>query len=339
MTAPPAHRIRLTDPAELIAAVPHLLGFHPRDSLVVVALDGRRLGLTLRADLPPPGEEVLLAEQVMLPLLRQRLTGVLLLVVGGPPGRDGDVPGRVVVDAVDDALAEKGVPVEHAAWTAGTQPGALWRCHDDPGCGGAVDDPATSALAAATVAAGAVTFGSREELAALLAPDPPEVLARRAKLFAAADAEHPLQADPAARRARDLAGLHADAARGELTLDDETVVAAASALCDHRVRDSCLGWSVGEGAAAAEQLWLALVRAVPGVARAEPAAMLACTAYLRGDGALAGLALEAALAASPEHALARLLHAALEDSLPPGLLCSVARDAAADAAVALGSTE
>lgn len=339
MTAPPGHRVRLTDPAELIAAVPHLLGFHPRDSLVVVALDGRRLGLTLRADLPPPGEEDLLAEQVVLPLLRQRPTAVLLLVVGGPPGPDGDVPGRAVIDAVDDALANEGVGVEHAVWTAGTQPGALWRCHDDPGCGGAVDDPAVSALAAATVAAGVVTFGSREELAALLAPDPPEVLARRASLFEAADAEHPLRPEAAARHARDLARLHADAARGELALDDEAVVAAASALCDHLVRDSCLGWSVGEEAAAAEQLWLALVRAVPGTARAEPAALLACTAYLRGDGALAGLALEAALAASPEHALARLLRAALDDGLPPGLLRSVARDAATDAAVTLGSAE
>jgi hypothetical protein len=51
MSTAPATRVRLTDPSELIAAVPHLLGFHPRDSLVVISLDRRRLGMTLRADL------------------------------------------------------------------------------------------------------------------------------------------------------------------------------------------------------------------------------------------------------------------------------------------------
>jgi hypothetical protein len=194
-------------------------------------------------------------------------------------------------------------------------------------------------MAAATVAAGAVTFASREELAGLLTPDPAEALARRGRLLAAADAEHPLDPATAALRVQRLGQLHAAAAGGALVLDDAGVVEVASALCDHRVRDGCLAWSVGAGGAAAEQLWLALVRATPAPERAEPAALLACTAYLRGDGALAGLALEVALAACPEHALAGLLRAALDGGLPPDLLRSVARDAAAAAGAVLGFDE
>ena len=88
-------------------------------------------------------------------------------------------------------------------------------------------------------------------------------------------------------------------------------------------------WCTGAGAAAAERLWLALVRATPAPERAEPAALLALTAYLRGDGALAGVALDAALNACPHHSLSGLLRAALDGGLPPELLRGVAEDAAA----------
>src|SRR4051812_50152036 len=46
--------VRLTSPGEIAAAVPHLCGFVPSESLVAVSLRGdrRRIGLTLRFDLP-----------------------------------------------------------------------------------------------------------------------------------------------------------------------------------------------------------------------------------------------------------------------------------------------
>ena len=56
--AGPPLRLRLREPGELVAAVPHLLGFVPTDSLVLAAVhddDGRpRLGAVVRVDLPPP---------------------------------------------------------------------------------------------------------------------------------------------------------------------------------------------------------------------------------------------------------------------------------------------
>jgi len=347
MSTAPATRVRLTDPSELIAAVPHLLGFHPRDSLVVISLDRRRLGMTLRADLVDPEHRELLAEQLTGPLVHQRLTGVVLLVVGGVPGRvdaggdpdAGELPHRTLVDTVDEVLAAEGIGVQHALWAASTSPGVPWCCYDEPGCAGTVGDAATSPMAAATVAAGAVTFANREELAGLLTPDPAEALTRRGRLLAAADAEHPLDPATAARRVERLGQLHAAATGGALVLEDTSVVEVASALCDHRVRDGCLAWSLGSGAAAAEQLWLALTRATPAPERAEPAALLACTAYLRGDGALAGLALEVALAACPEHALAGLLRTALDGGrrgVPRDVAQQVGRQAAG---AVLGSGE
>ncbi|MDQ4011691.1 MAG: DUF4192 domain-containing protein [Actinomycetota bacterium] len=334
MSAPAAGRIRLSDPAELIAAIPHLLGFHPHDSMVLLALHGKRLGLTLRADLVDDAQVPLLAEQLLLPIVRQRPTGVALVVIGGDLTPDGAeeqqwLPHRALVDVLDDMLTSAGLPLVHAVWTAQTIGGVPWRCYDDPLCAGTVPDPAASPLAAATVAAGAVTFGSREEMAALLDGGDPTALQRRAVLLDAADADHPMSSALVARRFAQLRELHRAAAAGNVALSDTIVTQVASALCDHRVRDACLPWCSGPGAVAAERLWLALVRATPAPERAEPAALLALVAYLRGDGALAGVALDAALQACPQHSLSGLLRAALDGGLPPEVLRTVAEDAAA----------
>ena len=52
------HALNLASPGELIAAIPFLLGFHPRRSVVLMALRQRRLSLTQRLDLPDPGQEL-----------------------------------------------------------------------------------------------------------------------------------------------------------------------------------------------------------------------------------------------------------------------------------------
>jgi hypothetical protein len=166
-------------------------------------------------------------------------------------------------------------------------------------------------------------------MAELLATEDPAVLQRRAALLEAADAEHPMSTELVGQRLAQLRELHRTASAGDLVLGDKLVAEVASALCDHRVRDACLPWCTGTGAAAAERLWLALVRATPAPERAEPAALLGLTAYLRGDGGLASVALEAALHACPQHSLSGLLRAALDGGLPPELLRGVARDAAA----------
>src|SRR6185437_3014124 len=54
MTTDTRARVKLRSPADIIDAVPYLVGFEPHDSLVVLSLRGprSRLGLTARIDLP-----------------------------------------------------------------------------------------------------------------------------------------------------------------------------------------------------------------------------------------------------------------------------------------------
>lgn len=49
----------VTSPADILSYVPHVLGFQPTDSLVFLTMTGKRIGATLRLDLPVPGTDLL----------------------------------------------------------------------------------------------------------------------------------------------------------------------------------------------------------------------------------------------------------------------------------------
>ncbi|AXJ10784.1 DUF4192 family protein [Arthrobacter sp. PM3] len=53
MTDP--HHLKITGPEDILGFIPHSLGYWPENSLVAMTLQGKRLGATLRVDLPGPG--------------------------------------------------------------------------------------------------------------------------------------------------------------------------------------------------------------------------------------------------------------------------------------------
>jgi hypothetical protein len=95
------------------------------------------------------------------------------------------------------------------------------------------------------------------------------------------------------------------------------VLALTLALAVPAVRDAALVRCAQPGGERAEQLWAALVRETPDPEAAEPAALLAACALMRGDGALAWIALDRAERAWPGHRLSRLLRAAATACLRP----------------------
>lgn len=332
-------RVQLHHPGELIAAVPHLLGFHPENSLIAILIDRdgpARLTATFRMDLPGPEHQECCAEHLLGIVRQRRPSAVVLLVVEPATDEPGPPPHADLVANLTNSFTQHGFPVAHALWTGHVARGAPWRCYDESDCGGALPDPNQSELAAATTAEGLVTFASRDELVALLTPDDPATLARRGeRLNAAHEVDEPAHpADGTQPTQRDLR-LVLDAVdrayRGRLHLTDDDIVHLALALSNHQVRDACLGTALGDRAAAAEHLWLTLTRSTPEPERAEPAALLAYAAYLRGDGTLAGIAVDRALEANPPHTLAQLLRQALDSGLAPEVLRRIGRAAAIEA--------
>jgi hypothetical protein len=338
--------LRVRDQGELVAAVPAMLGFHPGESLVLMATggrSGRRLGLTLRVDLPPPDhpeyvEHVdLVAVSAMRGLLLDDPAGAIAIVVSGPGAPRGDPPDQLphalLARRVGLALEERRLQVHALLWAEGTAAGARWACYEPCGCAGLVPDPAATPFVAAAVAEGRVVHADRAALHRLVAPADAGRLRRREEvLIRATEGEpvdgSPIVLDPAAGVAVVDTAI-VEAAAGRLALSDARVVALATALGIDEVRAAALRHCTGAHAAAAEQVWAALARETPDPEAAEPATLLAVSALLRGDGALANIALDRAERAWPGHAFARSVRSAAEAGLRPSLVRALLRDGAA----------
>src|SRR5262249_53681145 len=85
----PRPRVRGGSPSDVLAVVPHLFGFHPARSLVVIGAGGSRehVKLGFRYDLPDPpdaGAAAGIAEHAVSVLASRQVTSVI--VVGYGPG-------------------------------------------------------------------------------------------------------------------------------------------------------------------------------------------------------------------------------------------------------------
>ncbi|MFD6662768.1 DUF4192 domain-containing protein [Micromonospora chalcea] len=169
-------RLSVRSPADMVAAVPYLLGFHPADSVVVVAVRGRRVVFAARGDLPAPGADPGPAARHLAQVVARQDADAATVVGYGPATR---VTG--VVDAIGDALTAAGLVVLDALRVTD---GRWWSylCAEPSCCPpeGTPYDPAASQVSAAAVFAGQVALPDRAALAAQVSPvDGPVRLAMR----------------------------------------------------------------------------------------------------------------------------------------------------------------
>ncbi|MFC0545364.1 DUF4192 domain-containing protein [Kutzneria chonburiensis] len=319
------HVVRLADIGELAAAIPSLLGFHPEGSLIAVTMRGDGLiGPTARIDLAPPSlYSGLVASLVRSLRQTDARIAVLFVVCEQADPRHEDLIRRAFA-----ALTRISVSVWHAIGMPSAEAGVRWRCylHDD--CEGEVPDSSASEFAAAVVQSGLVTFDRREDLVRQL--EPPD-LNRTIKLADLLDTA--IRSDRTTS-AEHLAVLRDAIAAATLPTTDEEFVRFGLALSDYRVRDVCLRYALdSKEVPAAERLWLELTRSLPPPERAEAAVLLGVSAYMRGDGAMANIALEEAWSVQPGHSLAGLLYGAISYGVPMEQLRLVLTDAAVDAQI------
>ncbi|CCH29279.1 DUF4192 domain-containing protein [Actinosynnema sp. NPDC047251] len=309
-------QIPLTDPGDMIAALPHLLGFYPADSLILLGLDGDRIRVTLRVDLVEVRHDRRLADQLAADLSRQNPTAVVGVVVGDDLDLDGVGSRTRLAAHLAVEFAVHGVHT-HFYGVPRVAAGERWFAYDDPSRTGQVPDPSGSLMHALTVSRGLAVQPSREALAATLEPDTDEALARRAGLIGdllKAGVGSPQDMEAAFQKVRAQVERAVDRVE---PLTDAEIVELGVALSDPWARDWCLALAIDPLAGAAERLWTELVRTLPAPECAHPASLLAIFAYIRGDGPLASLALDHALDADPDHRLSVLVNIALENGMPP----------------------
>ncbi|WP_051898373.1 DUF4192 domain-containing protein [Sciscionella sediminilitoris] len=315
MTATRHSVLRLEEPGSVIAAVPLLLGFNPSDSLVLLLHRGPErdeLGLVLRADLPDTGSVSVTAEHLLEPAQLQGGTAATVVLVGGRLCWEHL---RAVAVSIRDRFRHAGIPVLHMLWTSHITAGQPWRCLDEDDCHGLVEDPEAGTLVALSPSGGGEAGISRSDLEQRLARAPDEVLARRAAVLARGP-------DDRQRRPEQWYALVRDAANADTGTepDDRRLAELAQALRITDVRDAFLVGRTDREQHAFHALWTMLTRALPDPAGAPAGCLLAVSAYLAGDGVLAGMALERVHAAEPGYQLANLLSTALRAGVQPSAL-------------------
>jgi len=250
---------RLTSPAQLVAALPHWLGFQPAESLVVLCLHEPRgrLGLTMRYDLPARQHEPELVAEVLVRVRHERATRVALVVLTEDPAP------RVRGDLVDALVAGIApLPVTDGVLVRGAR---FWSylCTQERCCPAAGTPVRSGAmtrsvqlLAAETVLSGRPVLPSRREIEALLAP--PSFLASSAAAQRLEDAGAELGCalleqglEPFRRRCVDRWRAVLDRwSVPPARLDDQEAAQLVVALDDVIVRDQVAAWSAGQERAA-----------------------------------------------------------------------------------------
>ena len=304
-----ANPIRLSSPGSLVAAVPHLLGFTPESSAVLVWMHGDTVTLTQRIDLPTHAIELADWQDAVLTAPLDRLPADDLSMVAVLYSGD-DFSSVLLANVIDTIRAWDSPRVE--VRDVLTVTADRWRSAlcTDPACCPIDGTPIDPAEAVEFIATGSAPLPSRDSLAVTLNPDGPPV-------------GDPI---PASDRLAAIAGITdwmQDAGCGPITAHE-----TATALADIRVRD-CVLWTLGQPGRDPEdyqttaRFFLSVARQVRDTDAAPALTVAAISAYLAGDGARANEYVTTALRVDPDYSLAGLVTMALGAAFPPAQLASM----------------
>jgi len=324
--------VKIGSPAEILAAVPYLLGFHPTRSVVVIGSrpPRDRVHVTFRYDLldpPEPGYASEIAAHAAAVLANQDVTAAIVAGYG---------PGALVTPIAEEFrrhLTGAGLQLREMLRV---EDGRYWSylCHE-PGCcpaDGMPFDVSVSAVAAQMTLAGSVTLPDRAALERTVAPL--AGVARASMRQATIRAENRAaslvaQAVRSGRKRREIVRPVADdglravskaigayGGGGRISQDDD-IARLTVALADLRVRDDAWARMDPEHTEAHQRLWTDVVRRAEPRYVPAPACLLAFTAWQAGNGALANIAIARALESDPGYTMALLLFEAVGGGLPP----------------------
>jgi len=290
-------------PDELLAALPHVFGFNPAESVVLVPLTR---GLpAARVDLPTTGGDREVVRETMSGTYQRharRGAEVALICV-----TENRRQAELASDHLADGLERAGVSVPLRFWATEDR----WTDFST-GQSGSRTPEVSSRIGAEMVAAGrARPAASRESLAASLVGDRRGVAAELPPARrAATSGTLPAERDWAVSR---LERFHQDGNR----LTDADAARLLLAIDSISCRDVLWEDMTRENATAHTALWSDLTRRAPDEVRAPAAALLAFSSWLDGDGAGAWCALDQVPAEQQPYALAGLVASALQNGVHP----------------------
>lgn len=288
---------------ELIAYVPHLLRFHP-EGMVCVPLGG---GPVSRLDLPPSPKEMEPFLQTLSDVyLRRHSTQRVALLAYGDDG-----------EACIDALSALGDRLGSGAHGPNVGP-MLWVNGEQwvdvlEGTSGTVDPSARARMDAEFALMGRVRpSGGRKDLTATMQGDPAPIAEH---LPAAEDRVMKMDLSALKTEVEWLGSRLDEFTEDRQTLSDVDAARVLTVISNSGARNEAETRMTRANAPVHTELWHDLVRRAPEAVRDTPAAMLALSSYLDGNGAQAWVALDQIAGARPP--LADLVATALEHAIDP----------------------
>jgi hypothetical protein len=330
--------VKITSPVDIVGSIPSMLGFHPTHSLVVMCLRGqrKRIGLTMRFDLPDSRHDDLLVAEAARRVAMERANAAILVCYVEDPDDLDRLPRAELIDELGSQLLRCGVEVSEALLVRAGR----WYSYlcDQPCCPRegtdipALADGAAARLEVERVLQGRALLSSRDDLEASVRG--PVALRRIAleQIYDRADIAAATEiaaegVDAFNRRTVELTGAAFDEyADGHRDLGDEDAARIVLGLHAKVVRDELTTWAMDGRTDELIGFLTELAHRALDRDAAPVCTVLASVCYQHGAGPLVTIALERALRSDPGYEMARLLAGMLDEQLPPAKLRAVIRD-------------
>lgn len=344
---------RLRTPEDVLAYVPYLLGHHPSESFVALAIDASGYcSAGLRCDLldPDDGKEPngapgsgdagreraggegteahgrgRIRDQaafVAAALRKRQAVRTVVIVYSASPSR-----GSALAEPLCAELAAVGIRVSDVLWADGRR----WRsllCPNSLCCPpeGRPYDLGSHPVTAHAVYRGEIALANEEELRASVAPLLGKVRARMLEVTAEVlrelgDAYPTIEAAEAFRRdgTAYVTGLLDRCVEQGRPPTDHEIARTSVFLRDLLVRDAAWLRMRRENAKDHLAFWRTVARRAAPPFDVGPTALLAFAAWLAGNGVLARCALERVFASDPTYSMAYVVREALAGMVPPSM--------------------
>ena len=315
----------LTSPHDLLAAVPFMVGYHPKDSLVVMALRDAKVSMAMRVDFPDSESIASVSATVAGHLARELADEAI--IVGYLPI---DVTESDPLEIVRSIIALQGISVKECIVVRGGRFRSNL-CADLECCppeGNLIPEILSSRVTAEQVAAGnPLPYLDLDEMKRSISALP--IDKELVQLIQGIE-EIDYAGDDVTAHQRDGANAineMAIAFSKDQKIEDKSVVALVLVrLLDLQVRDYAMGMTTEETSDQLWDMWRYLLRLAPQGYVAPVAVIFATMSYERGDGALAQRALDRAMEDAPGYQMAKLLRRTFAAGWPPSAFTQMRAD-------------
>jgi len=320
----------LNSPHDLLAAVPFMVGYHPQDSLVAMALREDKVVMAMRVDFPDDESIEAISKTIALHLVREKASEAI--IVGYLPT---SITSSDPLLVVRECISGYSIIVKECIEVRGDRFRSSL-CADLECCppeGNLVPELSDSRVTAEQVAAGnPLPFLDLDEMKRSIAATPTDKeLLKAIKTIAEIDYESDQVNSLQREGANAINQISLAFIRDGVVLDKALIALVLVRLHDLQVRDYAMGFSQ-EGFTSEKSddqlwdMWRWLLRIAPKGYVSPVAVIFATSSYERGDGALAQRALDRAFEDSPKYQMAKLLRRTFAAGWPPSAFSQMRAD-------------